>query len=94
VKQIVFPEFAHAAPNYETVEKLRDRLAMPIPNEQSERYQAKPRERGDWIQTGTFLEADARWPDVVFNMTCLNGPEGLLSRYRKVNPWLPWERHD
>jgi predicted amidohydrolase len=29
----------------------------------------------------------------VFNTTCLIGPDGLLSRYRKVNPWLPWELH-
>ncbi len=29
----------------------------------------------------------------VFNTTCLIGPDGLLSRYRKVNPWLPWEVH-
>ncbi len=23
----------------------------------------------------------------------LIGPEGLLARYRKVNPWIPWEVH-
>ncbi len=53
----------------------------------------RPGERGVYIQTGTFLEVDARWPGVVFNTTCLIGPDGLLSRYRKVNPWLPWEVH-
>ena len=30
---------------------------------------------------------------MVFNTTCLIGPDGLLGRYRKVNPWLPWEVH-
>jgi predicted amidohydrolase len=93
VKLLVFPEFAHAAPVYETVEELRDRLAVPIPNEQTDRYAGKARERGVWIQTGTFLETDPRWPDAVFNTTCLIGPDGLLSRYRKVNPWVPWEIH-
>jgi predicted amidohydrolase len=93
VKLIVFPEFAHAAPIYETVDELRDKLAVPIPNEHTERYVRKARERGVWIQTGTFLERDERWPGVVFNTTCLIGPDGLLSRYRKVNPWLPWELH-
>jgi predicted amidohydrolase len=29
----------------------------------------------------------------VFNTTLLIGPEGILSRYRKVNPWIPWEVH-
>lgn len=93
VRLIVFPEFAHAAPIYETAEELLDRLAVPIPNEQTERYARKARERGVFIQTGTFLERDARWPGVVFNTTCLIGPDGLLARYRKVNPWLPWEVH-
>jgi predicted amidohydrolase len=29
----------------------------------------------------------------VFNATCLIGPTGILYRYRKVNPWIPWEVH-
>jgi predicted amidohydrolase len=93
VKLLVFPEFAHAAPIYETIDELRDRLAVEIPNEHTDRYAAKARERGVWIQTGTFLEVDRRWPGVVFNTTCLIGPGGLLSRYRKVYPWIPWELH-
>ena len=66
---------------------------MPIPNEHTDRYVKKARERGVFIQTGTFLEVDRRWPGSVFNTTCLIGPDGILSRYRKVNPWLPWEVH-
>ena len=93
VRLVVFPEFAHAAPIYPTSEELLDRLAVPIPNEQTDRYASKARERGLYIQTGTFLESDARWPGRVFNTTCLIGPDGLLSKYRKVNPWLPWEVH-
>lgn len=93
VRLIVFPEFAHAAPIYETVDELRDKLAVPVQNEHTDRYAAKAKERGIYIQTGTFLEADPKWPGVVFNTTCLIGPDGVLSRYRKVNPWLPWEVH-
>jgi predicted amidohydrolase len=93
IKLVVFPEFAHAAPIYETPAELLDRLAVPIPNEQTDRYVKKAKERGVYIQTGTFLEADSKWPGVVFNTTCLIGPDGLLSRYRKVNPWIPWEVH-
>lgn len=93
VRLVVFPEFAHAAPIYQTVEKLRDRLAVPIPNEHTDRYVRKARELGVYIQTGTFLEVDSRWPGHVFNTTCLIGPEGILSRYRKVHPWIPWELH-
>ena len=38
VRLVVFPEFAHAAPIYQTVEELLDRLAVPIPNEHTDRY--------------------------------------------------------
>jgi predicted amidohydrolase len=93
VRLVVFPEFAHAAPVYETVEELADRLAVPIPNEHTDRYARKARERGVLIQTGSFLEVDPDWPGKVFNTTCLVGPDGVLSTYRKVYPWLPWELH-
>ncbi len=93
VRLVAFPEFAHAAPVYPSARELREKLAVPIPNEHTERYAAKARELGVYVQTGTFLEADPRWPGAVFNTTCLIGPEGLLARYRKVHTWLPWELH-
>ncbi len=93
VKLVVFPEFAHAAPIYPTAEELHEKLAVPIPNEDTERYEKKARELGVYIQTGSFLERDERWPGHVFNTTCLIGPEGLLTRYRKVQTWVPWEVH-
>lgn len=93
VKLVVFPEFAHAAPVYPTARELLEKLAIPIPNEHTERYAAKAREYGIWIQTGSFLERDDKYPGAVFNATCLIGPEGILTKYRKVNPWIPWEVH-
>lgn len=93
VKLIVFPEFAHAAPIYETVEELHDKLAITIPNEHTDRYHKKAHELGLYIQTGSFLEVDTKYAGCVFNTTCLIGPEGLLYKYRKVHPWLPWEVH-
>lgn len=93
VKLCVFPEFAHAAPVFETVEELRDKLAVQIPNEHTDRYVLKAKEHDVYIQTGTFLEVDPRYPGAVFNTTCLIGPQGFLSKYRKVHPWIPWEVH-
>jgi predicted amidohydrolase len=93
VRLLVFPEFAHAAPIYDSVAKLRDRLAVEIPNEHTDRYAAVAARYGCYIQTGTFLEADPAYPDAVFNATVLVGPDGVLSKYRKVNPWIPWELH-
>ncbi len=93
IRLVVFPEFAHAAPVYTTVAELREHLAVPVPNEHTERYVDKAREHQIHIQTGTFIEFDQNWPGVLFNTTCLIGPTGILSKYRKVNPWIPWEVH-
>jgi len=91
VRLLAFPEFAHAVPIYDSIDKLLDRLAVPIPNEHTDRYAAVAKRLGCFIQTGSFLEVDPEYADVVFNTTCLIGPTGLLSKYRKVNPWIPWE---
>ena len=91
VRLVVFPEFAHAAPVYPTVGELLEKLALPVPNEHTERLQAKAKEHGIFVQTGSMIEADPRWPGVVFNTTCLIGPGGILARYRKTHPWIPWE---
>ena len=93
VRLVVFPEFAHAAPVFASARELRDRLAVQIPNEHTERLWQKAREHGIYIQSGSMIEHDPRWPDVVFNTTCLIGPEGILTRYRKVNTWIPYEVH-
>ena len=93
VRLVVFPEFAHAAPVFATVAELIAKLAVPIPNEHTDRLAAKARELDIYIQSGTMIESDPRWPGVVFNSTCLIGPEGILYKYRKVNPWIPYEVH-
>jgi predicted amidohydrolase len=93
VRLVVFPEFAHAAPVYPTVAELIDRLAVSIPNEHTDRLERRARALGIYIQTGSFIEKDEKWPGVVFNTTCLIGPEGILYKYRKVNPWIPYEVH-
>lgn len=93
VRLVVFPEFAHAAPVYPTVEQLWRSLAVPIPNEHTDRLVAKATQHDIYIQSGTMLEVDPRWPGSVFNTTCLIGPTGILSKYRKVNPWIPYEVH-
>ncbi len=93
VKLVVFPEFAHTPPTYLTVEELEQHLAVSIPNEYTDQYIEKAKEHRVYIQTGTFLEVDEKYPGAVFNTTCLIGPDGILSKYRKVNTWIPWEVH-
>jgi formamidase len=93
VRLVAFPEFAHAAPIFASVDELSRKLAVPIPNEHTDRIAQVARELDVYVQTGTMLETDPRWPAVVFNTTCLVGPEGILTKYRKVNPWIPYEVH-
>src|SRR5688572_15014712 len=93
VRLVVFPEFAHAAPVFSTAAELIEKLAVQIPNEHTERLEQKAREYDIYIQSGSMLEVDAKWPGVVFNATCLIGPEGILYKYRKVNTWIPYEVH-
>ncbi len=93
VRLVVFPEFAHTPPVYSTVRELEVHLAVTVPNEYTHRYAARASHHGIYIQTGTFLEKDANYPGVVFNTTCLVGPGGVLARYRKTHPWIPWEVH-
>jgi formamidase len=93
VRLVAFPEFAHAAPVYFTVEELLEHLAVEIPNDHTDAYARFARKTGCFVQTGTFIERDARHTGVVFNTTCLVGPDGIVAKYRKVNPWIPWEVH-
>lgn len=94
IKLVVFPEFGHAAPVYGTVSELIEHLAIPAENEEIALIAGKAKELGVFVQTASFLEVDSTWPDVVFNTTLLINPDGqVISRYRKVNPWIPWEVH-
>jgi predicted amidohydrolase len=93
VRLVVFPEFAHTPPVYTTVADLTEHLAVALPNEHTERYRLRARHYGIHIQTGTFIERDDAYPGVVFNTTCLIGPTGILAKYRKTHPWIPWEVH-
>ena len=89
VRLVVFPEFAHAAPVFPTVEELLANLAVPIPERAHRSAAAKAREHDVYIQSGSMIEEDPSWPGVVFNTTCLIGPAGILYKYRKVNPVDP-----
>lgn len=94
IRLLVFPEFSHAVPIHDSVEKLRRDLAIEVPNEHIDAYARVCRKHGCWIQTGSFLEVDPDLgDDIIFNTTVLVGPEGPLLKYRKVNPWIPWEVH-
>ena len=93
VRLVVFPEFAHVAPIYRTVAELQKKLTVSIPNDHTEKLTAKAREHNVYVQTGTMLEEDQKYPGAIFNTSCLIGPNGILFKYRKINPWIPFEVH-
>jgi predicted amidohydrolase len=93
IRLLAFPEFAHSPPVYDSVEKLAEKLAVEIPNEHTDAYAQVAKQYGCYIQTGTFIERDPNYPGHLFNTTVLIGPRGILTKYRKVNPWIPWELH-
>lgn len=93
VRLLVFPEFAHTVPVHDDPKKLLDTVAVEVPNEHTDHYEKLAKKHGCYIQTGTFLERDDEYPGAVFNTTVLIGPGGILSKYRKINPWIPWEVH-
>src|SRR5438128_8217384 len=56
VRLVVFPEFAHAAPVFASVRELADKLAVPIPNEHTDRLHQKAREHDLFIKSGNMTE--------------------------------------
>src|SRR5947207_4516277 len=93
VRLAVVPEFGPSPPVFEPAKELLEKLAVEIPNEHIELLQQKAREHDIYIQSGSMLEIDPKWPGHVFNATCLIGPQGLLYKYRKVNTWIPYDVH-
>ena len=57
VRLVVFPEFAHAAPVFPTVQELAEKIAVPIPNEHTDRLERKAREHDIYIQSGSMIES-------------------------------------
>ena len=93
VRLFVLPEFGHQVPIYSSAKEIHDKLAIELPGKYIEKYHKLCKEYGIFIQTASFLEKDTKYPGHVFNTTLLIGPDGILSKYRKVNTWIPWEVH-
>jgi len=93
VRLLVFPEFGHAAPIYPTWTSCSTALRCQSPTIIPTATSKKRNNTASIFRPPAFLEKDDRYPGQVFNTTCLIGPDGLLTRYRKVHPWIPWEVH-
>lgn len=85
---VIFPECALTGYAFDRLDEARP-TAEPIPGPSTEAIAARCRSLGVWAVVG-LLESDA---DRVFNAAALIGPQGLVSKYRKIHlPYLGVDR--
>ena len=77
VRLFVFPEFAHCAPLYPSLKELLARTAVR-PEDLVAPYERFCRANGVFVQTGSFIEHDPKYPGIAFNASLLVGPGGVL----------------
>jgi len=66
------------------------RFAQSLPGEAEQRYCSLARECGVWIVPGSLFETAG---DEIFNTAPVINPQGeVVARYRKIFPFLPYER--
>jgi formamidase len=72
-----------------TASESRKEMAELIPGPRSERLCEVARQTGKWLIPGSMYEAEA---DAIFNTSLVISPRGeIVTRYRKMFPWLPYE---
>lgn len=93
VKLVVFPEiFIHGFPFHTSKEYMDNGIYATIPDgPEIRQFVDLAREYDIYIQTGSMFECDPRYPGHLFNTACIVGPEGMVLKYRKINPWIPAE---
>ncbi len=64
--------------------------AQPMPGDVEDRYRSIARDLGIWLAPGSMLERNG---GAVHNTAPVIDPAGeVVGRYRKMYPWLPYER--
>lgn len=92
VKLIVGPEMGMYGWQSLSLREMHEKYAIEIPGPETDRLIEKAKEYGCYISPGSIAERDtACCEHLVFNTQILVGPEGVLYRYRKVQPWMPHE---
>jgi len=94
VKLFVFPEDSFNPPDYtywpsRPLKEQADAIGVEIPGEETEMLTQVCKNYDIYLVAGSALEVDSKYPDIYFNCTAVIGPEGVLTKYRKVNPLIP-----
>jgi predicted amidohydrolase len=89
---IAFPEMYLAAippPGKPVPTGYRQAIAQPVPGALTARVTALARDVGRWLVPGSVVEIDE---GRTYNTALVASPDGrLVSKYRKVSTWLPYE---
>ncbi|MFK7858045.1 MAG: carbon-nitrogen hydrolase family protein [Granulosicoccus sp.] len=81
-QMVLFSELAPFGPLH--------RFAQPFPSESEEKFQALARRHSIWLIPGSMFELDEQ--SRVYNTSTVINPEGqVVSRYRKMFPFRPYE---
>lgn len=92
LKLFAFPEFTlHGLPFMTSREFIDSGILLSIPGEETNRLTEVARKNDIYIQTGSMLEHDPKWPNHIFNTACIIGPNGIEAKYRKMQVWIPHE---
>lgn len=82
VEMVIVGELAAFGPRLDRAE--------PMPGPSEDRFAAIARETGLWLIPGSLYE---RAGDAIYNTTPVMNPNGeVIARYRKMYPFLPYER--
>jgi formamidase len=96
IKLFVFPEdqFNPADLAYWYVRPLREQaeaIGVEIPGKETDMLTRACKKHDIYLVAGSALEVDPKYPGIFFNTSAVIGPEGVLIKYRKVNPFIPRE---
>ncbi|MCL2737106.1 MAG: hypothetical protein FWD75_10875 [Propionibacteriaceae bacterium] len=92
VKLVVLPEVAiHGAPFHDNQEFIDAGVCVQIPGPETDRFVELAKKYDIHICVGSWFEVDPKYPAQVFNTACIVNSEGVILKYRKVNPWIPGE---
>jgi formamidase len=96
IKLFVFPEDQFNPPDGpywidKTLKEQADAIGVEIPGKETDMLTQVCKKYDIYLVAGSALEVDAKYPGFYFNTSAIIGPEGVLAKYRKVNPFIPQE---
>jgi len=87
VKLIVFPELMQGSGYSDVEDYFKNDIPLTIPGPETAKFVELAKKHDIYICPGSWLEKDPEYPNHLFNTAFIVGPEGVVLKYRKINPW-------